>query len=93
MFPNALSRFVEAVNADGADGGEAIGWAEAAGGNVALIAFEGLGQSLWMGIGCGVGGRAVPCIGLARSLRLGGGLAPWMCEVKSVGRMLARDTR
>lgn len=56
MFPNPLSRFVEAVDADGADGGEAVGWAEAAGGDVALFAFGGSGQSLWMGIGCGTEG-------------------------------------
>lgn len=43
LFSNSLSRFVEAVGADGADGDEVVGWAEAAGGDVALF-LEGGGS-------------------------------------------------
>lgn len=37
LFSNALARLVEAVGADGGDGDEVVGWAEAARGDVALL--------------------------------------------------------
>ena len=65
------------------DGEHVVGWAEAAGWDVALGGFSkgvrsGWGQ--WEGEGRGEGGSGgygVLCIGLLRSPRLGGGLEAW----------------
>ena len=91
MLPDPLARPVEAITTNEADGEEVVGWAEAAGGEVAL--FVRVSFCCWFlfmrGIVyvCDVSGDG-PCIGRARSRRLGAGLEPfafWRAVVEMLG--------
>ena len=79
MLPDPLARPVEAITTNEADGEEVVGWAEAAGGEVALFCF---GSAFVVGF-CSCGGLCMCVMYLGTDLVLDGLVAAGWGQVLS----------